>query len=145
LDDAVRSGLIGAENIPKDTTVNLGNSHSVRINTLVQDVIYSSLANDLETISMTPGILQAMLDLRGFLYKAVYTMSIPRSELEKAKKMLSDIYHYILEHPETFIGKSKRGGDSVERAATDFVAGMTDRFAINLYRQLFLPQAWNHV
>ncbi len=145
LDDAVRSGLIGAEDIPKDTTGTLGNSHSLRINTLVQDVIYSSLANDLETISMTPGILQTMLDLRGFLYKTVYAMSIPRSELWKAKKMLSDIYHYVLEHPEPFIAKSRRGEDSVERAAADFVAGMTDRFAINLYRQLFLPQAWNQV
>jgi len=111
----------------------------------VQDVIYSSLAIDLETISMSSAILQTMLELRGFLYKAVYALSIPRSELWKAKKMLSDIYRYILEHPEPFIAKSRRAEDSVERAAADFVAGMTDRFAMNLYRQLFLPQAWDHV
>jgi dGTPase len=145
LDDAIRSGLIDPGDIPGQFAETLGNSHSARINTLVRDVIQSSLSVDLETISMSPGILQAMLDLRRFLYKSVYALSIPRAELLKAKKMLSDIYYYVLEHPERFMAKSKRPEDSYERTAADFVAGMTDRFAINLYRQLFLPQVWNQL
>jgi len=142
LDDAVRSGLIDSSDIPLVFTEVLGGSNSQRIDTLVKDVIYSSLAANLPTISMSPTILQAVLDLRQFLYKTVYALSIPRPEFLKAKKMLSDIYQHVLEHPDQFLTQSKRPEDSLERAAVDFLAGMTDRFAINLYRQLFLPQAW---
>jgi dGTPase len=97
----------------------------------------------LNGITTSPTILQAMLELRQFLYRSVYALSIPKKEFLKAKKMLSDIYYYALENQEQLLAKSKRGCDSLERCATDFIAGMTDRFAINLYSQLFLPKAWN--
>ena len=82
-----------------------------------------------------------MLDLRQFLYQSVYALSIPRGELLKAKKILSDLYHFFVDHPDEFL--SRREGDSIEQSAADFAAGMTDRFAVNLYGKLFLPKSWN--
>lgn len=143
VDDAVRSGLIEPSDLPKEVTAVLGDSHSKRINTLVSDVIYSSLENGLQAITMTASTLKAMLDLRQFLYQSVYSLSIPKQELLKAKKILSDLYYFLLDNHEEFLGRLRREGDSVERAATDFAAGMTDRFAISLYGKLFLPKSWH--
>jgi len=142
IDDAIRSGLIEEKDILAEA---LGKSHSGRINTLVSDVIEASLGGELEGITMSQPVLQAMLDLRQFLYRSVYALSIPSNELLKAKKMLSDIYYHALENDKILLTRFKREGDSLEQAATDFVAGMTDRFAINLYGQLFLPKVWNLV
>ena len=143
VDDAIRSGLIQAIDIPRQVTEALGDSHSTRINTLVSDVIHSSLNEGLQSITMSPDILKGMLDLRQFLYQSVYSLSIPKQELLKAKKILSDLYYFLVENHETFLSKSSQPGDTVEQTATDFAAGMTDRFAINLYGKLFLPQSWN--
>jgi dGTPase len=145
IDDAIRSGLIEEKDIPQDLAEVLGKSHSGRINTLVSDVIEASLSEELEGITMSQLVLQAMLDLRQFLYRSVYALSIPNNELLKAKKMLSDIYYHAFENDKILLARFKREGDSLEQAATDFVAGMTDRFAINLYGKLFLPKVWNQV
>ena len=143
VDDAIRSGLIQPNDVPKQVMEILGHSHSQRINTLVSDVIHSSLNEGLQSITMSPDILKGMLDLRQFLYQSVYSLSIPKQELLKAKKILSDLYYFLVENQESFLSKSKQPGDTVEQTATDFAAGMTDRFAINLYGKLFLPQSWN--
>ncbi len=143
VDDAIRSGLIQARDVPKEITDVLGNSHSQRINTLVTDVIRATLDEGLQSITMSAGILKAMLDLRQFLYLSVYSLSIPKQEFLKAKKILSDLYYFLVGNPELFLAKHRREGDSIEQVATDFAAGMTDRFAINLYGKLFMPKGWN--
>lgn len=143
IDDAIRSGLIQAEDVPRDVTKVLGDSHSRRINTLVSDVVHASLGEGLQSVTMSPPVLKAMLDLRQFLYQSVYSLSIPKQEFLKAKKILHDLYRFLLENPEPFLSKYQGEGDSMEQAAADFIAGMTDRFAINLYGKLFLPQGWN--
>lgn len=143
IDDAIRHGLINFEDLPADIVEVLGSTHSRRINTLVGDVIGASLNNDLNSISMTPPIHQAMLELRQYLFKSVYAHSIPRKEARKLKKILGDLYNYSLEHHEQLLDKYKREEDPLEQAAVDFIAGMTDRFAINLYLELFLPQVWS--
>lgn len=145
IDDAIRYGLISLQDIPSDVVGLLGTTHSKRINTLVSDVIHASAEGNLESIRMSPSIHQAMLDLRQYLFKSVYALSIPRKEARKLKKMLSDLYYYSIEHHEQLLAKYRRPEDSVEQAAVDFIAGMTDRFAISLYTQLFLPQVWSRV
>jgi dGTPase len=145
VDDAIRSGLIQASDIPEPVATLLGDSHSKRINRLVSDVIHSSLEIGLTAITMSPPVLKAMLDLRQFLYQSVYSLSIPKQEFLKAKKILSDLYHFLLDNPDEFLSKSCREGDSTEQTAADFAAGMTDRFAINLYGRLFLPKSWNQL
>ncbi len=143
IDDAIRHGLISFQDLSADIIEVLGSTHSRRINTLVGDVINASLDNNLDSISMTPPIHQAMLKLRQYLFKSVYAHSIPRKEAHKLKKILGDIYHYSLEHHDQLLDKFKREEDPLEQAAVDFIAGMTDRFAINLYLELFLPQVWS--
>ena len=143
LDDAVRSGLMKPKDIPKHIIDRLGNSHSKRINTLVSNVIYSSLKQDLQAVTMDEEVLKAMLDLRQFLYQTVYELSIPQTEFLKAKKILNDVFVYVLQYPETFLPRLRSKGDSIEQMTTDFVAGMTDRYAIRLYEKLFLPKVWN--
>ena len=143
LDDALRSGLIKFSDIPIEMTQHLGSTHSLRINTLVQDVIDSSLKVKLERITMSPKILETMMELRHFLYRTVYALSIPKEEMRKAKKILEDIYHHILENPDLIPNKYKRSGESLTLNASDFIAGMTDRFTLNFYQQLFLPRSWN--
>ena len=143
LDDALRSGLIRASDIPKELTTALGESHSLRIDTLVRDVIRSSLETNLQIISMSPETLQAMMEMRRFLYRTVYARSIPKKELLKAKKLLSDIYHHLLAHPDCIPESFRRPEVGAERAVVDFVAGMTDRFALKLYDSLFLPRGWS--
>jgi dGTPase len=145
VDDAIRSGLIHASDLPKDVIEVLGDSHSKRINRLVSDVIHGTLEAGLEMVSMSRPVLKAMLDLRQFLYQSVYSLSIPKQEFLRAKKILSDLYYFLVENHTQFLIKARREGDSVEQAATDFAAGMTDRFAINLYGKLFLPRGWNQV
>ena len=145
LDDALRSGLIQPIDIPRELTEVLGATHSVRINTLVTDVISSSLDSNLKAISMSPSILHAMMELRYFLYRTVYALSIPNGELLKAKKILSDIYHHVLTNPDLVPISSRRPEDTLALSAIDFVAGMTDRFALNLYGRLFLPRRWDAV
>ena len=143
LDDALRSGLIGEPDIPGELTNALGQSHSVRIDTLVRDVIRSSLGTNLQIVSMSPATLQAMMEMRRFLYRTVYARSIPKEELLKAKKLLSDIYHHLLAHPDCIPENFRRPEVGAELAAVDFVAGMTDRFALKLYDRLFLPRGWS--
>lgn len=145
IDDAIRYGLISLQDIPADAAGLLGTTHSKRINTLVSDVIQASTEANLESICMSPVIHQAMLELRQYLFKSVYALSIPRKEARKLKKILSDLYSYSIEHHEQLLAKHWRPEDPVEQAAVDFIAGMTDRFAINLYAQLFLPQVWSRV
>jgi dGTPase len=143
LDDAVRSGLIKPRDIPKQIIEILGNTHSKRINTLVSNVIYSSLKSDLQAVTMDEDVLKAMLDLRQFLYQTVYELSIPQTEFLKAKKILNEVFVHVLQNPEAFLPRLRSKGDSIEQMTTDFVAGMTDRYAIRLYEKLFLPKVWN--
>jgi dGTPase len=145
IDDAIRYGLIRLQDLPVDITSILGPTHSQRINTMVCAVVEASMNNKMEAIGMTSIAHDAMLELRHYLFKSVYAHSIPRKEAQKLKKILSDLYSYSLEHHETILGKFKRQEDPPEQAAVDFIAGMTDRFAINLYTQLFLPDVWNQM
>jgi dGTPase len=113
VDDAIRSGLIQASDIPQGVTEVLGDSHSKRINRLVSDVVHSSLESGLHAITMSPRVLKAMLDLRQFLYQSVYSLSIPKQEFLKAKKILSDLYYFLLENHHEYLSKSQREDDSI--------------------------------
>ena len=83
-----------------------------------------------------------MLDLRQFLYQSVYSLA-SEAGVSEAKKILSDLYYYLVENQESFLSKSRQPGDTCGANGYDFAAGMTDRFAVNLYGKLFLPQSWN--
>jgi len=143
LDDALRAGVIKKIDIPKKIIKILGDTHSKRIDTMVKDFIYRSKELELDELCMSDDILSAIYTLRDFLYEYVYESNQLLKEFKKAKKILHDIYSYYLEHiEEVFIDIAKEEKLNKHRIVCDFIAGMTDRFALMTYERLFLPQQW---
>jgi dGTPase len=140
IDDGIRAGIIAEEEIPKDIRTTLGRTGSLRIDRMVRDVITSTLACDYEAIRMSPEVLQALEELRRFMFDNMYLSPTVRSEFEKAQKMLVALFEYVTSHPAEFLDTNS--DEPVERLAIDFLAGMTDRYAMNLYARLFLPKPW---
>ena len=141
VDDALRADVIRREDIPPRLFKTLGKYHASRIDTMVDDVIKASLASGLDKIILSPGIMEAVTELRDFLYERVYYNPHSRGELEKTEKILTDLYKYFLEHPGDYI-KPYPAEDSLEKRVGDFVAGMTDRYALRLYERFFMPLSW---
>ena len=143
IDDALRAGIIKEKDIPSECTSILGQIVVHRINSMVKDIIYSSISHDLECISMSEDVLMATNTLRDFLYQNVYYNPVTRAEFEKASKIIKELYAYYLDHTEEIIVKEpQEAGESAERIVCDFIAGMTDRYALMTYERIFLPQPW---
>jgi dGTPase len=141
IDDAIRAGMIEEKDIPSHLIQIFGKWHASRIDKMVEDVILASLKSNLEKIMMTEEIRDAVVELRDFLYEKVYFSPQSREEIDKTEKILTGLYRHILKNPVDYI-KSYPEGDSIEKRAGDFIAGMTDRFALAMYEKLFLPQSW---
>ena len=142
IDDACRAGVLCREDIPKDLRAVLGESHGERINTMVQSVILAS--TDSPEIKMSPEIQDATNRLRTFLFEHVYTKSTVKGEEGKAKEMLAQLFEHFVEHPEQMPELYVRNieAEGVKRCVCDFISGMTDRYAIDTYRELFIPRVW---
>jgi dGTPase len=141
VDDALRAEVIEKEDIPSRLYETLGKFHAARIDTMVDDVIRASLSLGLEKIIMSPAIMEAVTELRDFLYERVYYNPHSRGELEKTEKILTDLYNHFLEDPGDYI-KPYPAGDPLEKRVGDFIAGMTDRYALRLYERFFMPLSW---
>jgi len=144
LDDAIRAGLIAADQVPQALRRKLGARHGERINTMVTDLIAASLASQTGTICFSAAIAAAVTALRDWLFHAVYQAEPVVAEFHKASHILRELFHYFSAHPAALAayGGGHASGDPPEVAVADFLAGMTDRYAMNLYQQLFLPQPW---
>ncbi len=143
LDDALRAEVIRESEIPKTVKKVLGNSHARRIDSMVKDFIYNSLRTDLERISLGEDVLEAAYLLRDFLYSRVYESPVIINEFKKAKKILKDLYEYYLGHIEDIAGDvPAEKMMNKNRMVCDFLAGMTDSFALMTYERIFLPQQW---
>ncbi len=142
IDDALRAGIIAEKDIPPHLIKALGKWHASRIDRMVEDVVTTSMEEGLSRIVMSPSLMDAVVELRDFLYEKVYLSSPARQEIDKAKKILTDLYAYVREKPEPYI-KPYPPGDSSERRVADFIAGMTDRYAIDLFEKLFFPRSWS--
>jgi dGTPase len=140
IDDGIRAGIIREDDIPADIRSTLGKTKSARIDRMVRDVIDATLACDYEAISMTPEALEALEALRKYMFENMYLIPEVRGEFEKAQKILTALFEYVVAHPQKFLDTN--GEEPVERLALDFIAGMTDRYALNLYAKLFLPRPW---
>jgi dGTPase len=142
IDDATRAGLLRAEDLPVEPVRALGASSSARIATLVKDVVTETLAGGLSEIRMSDRILSSVLDLRSFLFDAVYENTIATSEFKKATGILSGLWEKVRERPAEFLDMSIVEKEGLDAATRDFIAGMTDRYAIRLFEQLFIPKPW---
>ena len=144
LDDAIRAGLISPDAVPSRLSRMLGDTHSRRINTMVNDVITCSRAVESSSVRMSADVFDAITDLRDWLFHHVYRTAPVDEEFAKASHILRELYDYFVARPEKMIevGGQRFRNDPVEISVADFVAGMTDRYAMNLYQDLFLPRPW---
>ena len=143
IDDACRAGILAAEDIPKDLRELLGETHSERINTMVSSVILAS--TDRNEIVMSPEIQAATDRLRDFMFEAVYTNSVAKAQDGRAREMLGQLFRYFEKHPEEMpaLYRNNLESDGVGRCVCDFISGMTDRYAIETYKDLFVPRVWS--
>ncbi|MBU1338480.1 MAG: deoxyguanosinetriphosphate triphosphohydrolase [Acidobacteria bacterium] len=141
IDDAVRAGVIQVDEIPPDLVVVLGRYHSQRIDSMVVDVVESSLETGLDSIAMSGKIEAVVNRLRDFLYERVYFSETARAEFYKTEKIMGDLYSYFLSHPEGHV-KPYPEQDSLEVRTGDCIAGMTDRYALGRYKEFVFPKSW---
>lgn len=143
IDDAIRAGILSAADLPKSIVAVLGERHSQRIDTLVCDVIQTS--REAGTISLTPAVEKALKDLRSFMFENVYYNPIAKSEETKAKDMLCRLYEYYYSHPEALPEdfQPQLTFDGMERTVCDYIAGMTDNYAVAKFTEIFVPAGWN--
>jgi dGTPase len=142
IDDATRAGILKAEDLPRDLVGVLGASSSARIGTLVKDVVTETLAGGLTEIRMSEGVLEAVLQLRAFLFEAVYENTIATMEFKKASGILSGLWEKVREKPDEFLDRTTIETEGLDAATRDFIAGMTDRYAVRLFEQLYIPKPW---
>ncbi len=143
IDDARRAGLIEDSDLPESCVNLLGHTSSSRIDTMVTDIINASAGKNI--ISMSEDVYKAMWDLRQFMFDRVYLASRAKSEEIKAGSIVKWLYYYFMENtlelPEEFKKMLLRMGN--ERVICDYIAGMTDRYAINKFQELFIPGTSN--
>jgi len=142
IDDVERAGLLTEADLPRAAIAVLGPSSSARIGTMVADVVHATLATDCSEIQMTAEVLEATLELRSFLFEAVYENEISTAEFKKATGILGGLWERIREAPEGFLDPGTMEHEGVDVAARDFIAGMTDRYAVSLFERLFVPKPW---
>lgn len=143
IDDAVRAGILSNDDIPNDIVMVLGATHRERINTLVCDLIFTS--REAGRICLTPSVDQALKDLRSFMFERVYRNPVAKGEESKAKAMLQQLFEYYIAHPNALPDDfhPQLSFDGMERTVCDYIAGMTDNYAINKYTGIFVPSGWN--
>ncbi len=143
VDDAIRAGILSGRDIPRDVVLTLGESHSHRIDTLVCDMIATS--RDAEKIMLSPHIDKALQDLRSFMFEKVYRNPVAKGEESKARDMLQWLYRFYMAHPEALPEdfQPQLSFDGMERTVCDYIAGMTDKYAVDKYTELFIPAGWH--
>ena len=143
IDDAVRAGILSDRDLPRDIVAVLGSTHKERINTLVCDLIFTS--REAGAICLTPGVDKALKDLRCFMFDRVYRNPVAKGEESKAKAMLQKLFEYYITHPEALPAdfQPQLSFDGMERTVCDYIAGMTDNYAVNKFTELFVPAGWN--
>ena len=140
IDDAVRAGIIKEEDIDHEICDILGYSKSERINTMVKSVIFNSI----DDIVMDSEIWEQFDKLHSFLFERVYTNPIAKGEESKVEGLLTGIYEHIIKNPNKLPSEYNVivESEGLERAVLDHIAGMTDHYAIEVYKQFFIPKSW---
>lgn len=145
IDDAIRGHIIKEEEIPEEFTSVLGHSLSERLNMLIHDIITNS--DNKNDICMSPHIEEAFQGLRSYMFKSVYTNPVAKGQEAKAEQMVKELYQYYMEHVELLPNEYRvminEKNEAVERVVCDYVAGMTDRYAVAKFKEIMIPDAWD--
>ncbi|MDK2932446.1 MAG: dGTPase [Clostridiales bacterium] len=145
IDDAIRGGIIEKHHIPQNCLKVLGETHRQRINTMISDVIANS--TDKNIICMSAEVYQATMELRKFMFDNVYIGSIAKKEEEKVYNIIGELYNYFINHPEDLPSEMRSALDNadIHRIVCDYIAGMTDRYALHKFYEIFIPVSWRKV
>jgi dGTPase len=143
IDDAVRAGILDDAALPAAAVAVLGRTASQRINSMVTDVVTCTLGGGLSEVRMSDPILHATLELRSFLFAAVYENPRATAEFEKAAGILGGLWDKLRARPEQYLDQTTIETEGLDAAARDFLAGMTDRYAVALFEELFVPRSWS--
>ena len=143
IDDALRAGILREEDIPRHISVILGENHRERINTLVENMISTTAQTG--AVGMDTTIARSMNDLRDFMFEKVYRNPVAKGEESKARDILKKLYEYYIKFPEKLPGDflPQLDFDGMERTVCDYIAGMTDHYAIHMFSEIFIPNAWH--
>ncbi len=147
IDDAIRAGVIKDTDLPEKAVKILGTSYSKRIDAMIKGVISATQAVGYETIGITDEVLFSLNAMRDFLYKAVYDSAVVHGDLMKCEKILYELFNHYKTHPDLFEKEAgfNMADDTLERRITDFIAGMTDRYALDRFNAIFMPKPWGIV
>ena len=142
IDDAIRAGILTDDDIPSGITDVLGHSHRDRINTLVCDTIRTS--REAGKILLSPAVDRALKELRAFMFENVYRNPVAKGQESKAKDMLQRLFEYYIHHPEALPEdfQPQLSFDGMERTVCDYIAGMTDNYAVEKFSEIFIPLGW---
>jgi dGTPase len=140
VDDAIRAGVLGPDDLPSAATAVLGESHGERIDTLVTDLVTVSQGGD--ALRLSEPVFDALDTLRDFMFERVYLRSEAAEEQRKAVELVRALFRYYLEHPEALPVEARIAPGELPDHVADHIAGMTDRYALRTYERLFLPQGW---
>ena len=145
IDDSIRARIMAEDDIPVEYSDILGHSVRERLNNLVHGVIEESIGKPV--ISMNKEKYRAMMGLRSWMFKRVYTNEVPKSQEGKAKSMIESLFYYYMKHvdklPEEYIYFIKELGQNEEVVVCDYIAGMSDLYAIEKFKDLFVPKSWD--
>ena len=140
IDDAIRAGVLQAAELPAGPISVLGATHAERINTLVTDLV--EISADRTEIRLSPEVFEALDALRDFMFQSVYLRDEVHEEQDKALSLIRSLFSYYLEHPDRVPPEYHQAPGDLPTRVADYIAGMTDRYALRTYEQLFLPQGW---
>ncbi len=144
IDDAIRANVIREEDIPSEYKKVLGDSAKQRLNFLVHDVVKNSLNEG--KIAMSEEAENAMMGLRDYMFKNVYTNPVAKSEEVKAKSMITMLFEYYMGHvdemPGEFVSLVRDRGENIERVVCDYIAGMSDQYSVAVFQNLYVPKSW---
>jgi dGTPase len=142
VDDAIRAGLLDERALPATARTVLGGSASERIGRMVSDVVRETLAGGTDEIRMSGEMLDATLALRDFLFAEVYENAAAMAEFAKAEGILGGLWERVQKQPDAFLDLRTVEAEGLDVATQDFIAGMTDRYAVGLFEQLVIPKPW---
>lgn len=143
MDDAIRAGVLTEADVPKHLTQLIGETTNQRLDYFIHDIIMNSI--DKDDISMSKEGGKAMQEIRAFMFERVYVNPVAKSEEVKAEKMVETLYEYFMKHLEKLPSEHKVRmdlGEPPEKVVCDHVAGMTDRYAISTYQEIYIPKCW---
>ncbi len=144
IDDAIRGRIIREEDIPESCVHVLGGTIRERLNTLIHDIVKNSIGKD--DIVMSDEKYEALVLLRRYMFDHVYINSAAKAEEGKAERMIRQLFEHYVKHveelPEEFTRMIWEQGETVEQVVCDYIAGMTDRYAVSTFQKLMVPKTW---